>query len=159
MWSKSPDDPAKGFGDPTGRKYGAFPLLSSWDEYAINWDNQPQHDGVKFAISAVPPGLPSGWSNENIMWMDWDIRTIVTEWVNDRPNYGFVVKDLEESSPTLYATQFFTRNQVPSEDYFPRLELAYIPPSGIMAFVVLAIVWLAVTTYLTKTSGFRRERP
>jgi hypothetical protein len=151
VWSKSEPDASKNVGDPTGRQYGAFPMMASWEEYGINWSNQPTYDENQHAVSSVPAGQ-GGWGDGRPeLWMDWDIRQIVTEWVNDKSNYGLLIRDLNEDSNVLYSTQFFTHDQVPGPEYYPRLVVVYVEPFGVAFFVLLVLVWTLVIAQSART--------
>lgn len=148
VWWKSEPDSAKNVGDPTGRSYGASPMLAPWEEYRINWSNQPAYDDRLSAVSRVPLGQGGWLPNRTKLWMEWNIRAIVAEWMNGKPNYGLLIRDLDENSTILYSTQFFTHNQVPGPDYFPQLELAYVIPSGVPLLYALIAGWIGTAIYV-----------
>lgn len=130
LWSKG--DPALGAQDSTGRIYGVYRLLQVWNETDINWLNQPNFTNLHHAISPVPPSQ-GGWYGP-LVWVNWDITDIVRDWQSGVSNYGLVVKDTQESASSFYTTQFFTHDQVPSENYYPRLIVTYVLPSNLAIF-------------------------
>ena len=71
--------------------------------------------------------------------MDWDVKDIVKEWQSGVPNYGFMVRDMQEYAPVLYSTQFFTHDQVPDEGYYPRLLVTYVTPRAVELLLGLAV--------------------
>jgi hypothetical protein len=138
VWSKSENDPSKGFGDSTGRIYGVYRITQSWRENNLTWTNQPNYTDEHHAIAAVPPGH-TDW-NEPPIYMNWDVTSIVHDWQSGIPNYGFLVRDTQENSPILYSTQFFTHNQVPNESYYPKLIVMYAPFESMLAFLLILAV-------------------
>ena len=66
------------------------------------------------------------------MYMNWDVTDIVRDWESGTNNYGFLVRDTQENSPTLYSTQFFTHDQVPNQTYYPRLIVTYIRTQSLL---------------------------
>lgn len=126
VWSKSPNDPSRNLGDPTGRSYGIFRLVGGWKEFEVNWANQPSYTEDGYSVAVVPSGEGGWFPEDRPLWMRWRVTEIVSKWNSGTvENHGFLVRDLEEDSPILYATQFFTHDNVPSTNYFPILELVY----------------------------------
>lgn len=136
LWHKTLNDPAMGTGDTTGRTYGVYRLIQPWTELKVNWTNQPNYTELHHAASPVPPGQ-GGWFGP-LLWMDWDVMEIVKDWRSVAPNYGLVVRDTQEDASTFYSTQFFTHDQVPNADYYPRLLVTYLEPQSLelLALVV-----------------------
>ena len=63
-----------------------------------------------------------------IGWYDLNVTTIVKAWIeNGQPNYGFLIKDLNEWSGTEYEAIFLSREAGPR--YKPILEIDYDLPS------------------------------
>ena len=144
MWSKSPNDPSMGFGDSTGRIYGVYRLAQPWGEENVTWANQPNYTEDHYASAAVPSGQ-TNWAGPPL-YMSWDLTPTVRDWQSGIPNYGLVVRDTHESSPILYATQFFTHNKVPDQSYYPRLTVTYIMPQSLVVLGgVLLVEALAIT--------------
>jgi hypothetical protein len=152
IWSKSPNDPSSGFGDSTGRIYGVYRLTQPWGEDDVNWANQPNYTENHYATAAVPPGQ-TGWYGPPL-YMTWEATAIVRDWLSGTPNDGLVVRDAQESSPILYATQFFTHEKVPDQSYYPRLTITYVMPQSVVVFgsVLLAEVLGFIVVW-------RRHRP
>jgi hypothetical protein len=143
VWSKSDNDPSRGFGDSTGRIYGVYRITQPWRENNLTWTNQPNYTDEHYAIATVPPGH-TDW-NGPPLYMNWDVSSIVREWQSGIPNYGVVVRDTQENSPILYSTQFFTHNQVPNQSYYPKLTVTYAPLQSVLVLaVVLAVEGLVI---------------
>ena len=142
VWTKG--DPTLGTADATGRIYGVYRLTQPWIQTGVNWVNQPNFTDEHHATAAVPPG-EGGW-NGPLLWMDWDITDIVKDWKSGVANDGLVVKDTQEYATLFYTTQFFTNDQVPNENYYPRLVVTYVSPLNIAIFgsVLLAEGFLVV---------------
>lgn len=144
IWSKSENDPSKGFGDSTGRIYGVYRITQPWQELNVTWTNQPNYTEGHHAIAAVPAGQ-SGFYGP-LLYMNWDLTDIVRDWRSGASNYGVLVRDTQENSPILYSTQFFTHDQVPNESYYPRLIVTYVRPESILLFGgVLLVEGLFIT--------------
>jgi hypothetical protein len=137
LWHKTTTDPAQGIGDSTGRVYGAYQITQPWEEMNITWNNQPNYTETHHATATVP-NEQGGW-NGPLVWMDWDLTSMVKDWRSEVPNYGVVVRDTQENSPIFYSTQFFTHNKVPDQTYYPRLLVTYVEPLP-LAFLVLVLV-------------------
>lgn len=139
LWHHTIEDPTQNMGDSTGRTYGVYRLLQPWGERTVNWSNQPNYTDIHQANSTVP-SEQGGWYGP-FVWMDWDIRSIMTDWrSNSTSNYGLVVRDTQEYSSVFYSTQFFTHDQVPNETYYPRLLVTYVSPLAVASFGVVLFV-------------------
>jgi len=136
IWHKTLNDTAMGTGDTTGRTYGVYRLTQPWAELNVNWANQPNYTEFHSSISTVPPGQ-GGWYGP-LLWMDWDVTDIVKDWRSGAPNYGLVVRDTQEDASIFYSTQFFTHDQVPNADYYPRLLVTYLEPISLALLIVTA---------------------
>jgi len=139
-------------GDTTGRIYGAYRLTQAWDEYSVNWANQPNYSEEHHATSAVPPGQ-GGWEGPPL-YMDWDITEIVRDWLSGTPNHGVLIRDTQENATVEYSTQFFQHSEkVPDASYYPRLIVTYVSPQAIGIFAAALIVEGLFITFL-----WRRKR-
>jgi hypothetical protein len=137
VWHKTLNDTVMGTGDTTGRTYGVYRIIQPWDELTVNWANQPNYTELHHATSPVPSGQ-GGWFGP-LLWMDWDAIEIVKDWQSGAANYGLVVRDTQEYAPIFYSTQFFTHDQVPSPDYYPRLLVTHIEPQSLELLVVIIV--------------------
>jgi hypothetical protein len=151
LWSKG--DPTLGTGDSTGRLYGVYRLTQPWTQTGVNWVNQPNFTDKHHALAPVPPGQ-GGWFGP-LLWMDWDITDIMRDWQSGTSNYGLVVKDTQEYATTLYTTQFFTNDQVPNKNYYPRLVVTYVFPRNLAIFggVLVAEGFFIIVTRRMKISS------
>jgi hypothetical protein len=142
LWTKG--GPSVGTADATGRIYGVYRLTQPWIQTRINWENQPNFTDEHHAIAAVPPGQ-GGWDGP-LLWMTWDITEIMKDWRSGANNYGLVVKDTQEYANKFYTTQFFTNDQVPNEDYYPRLVVTYVSPFSLAIFgtALLILAFLGI---------------
>lgn len=67
-----------------------YPLAEPWHPAVLNWNRQPSckpNGHVNFAI-------PSGWQGYFLL----DLSRQVREWLEDEPNYGFMIKGDEQKS-------------------------------------------------------------
>lgn len=150
------DDPIQNVGGSTGRIYGAYRLLGPWEEDGVNWVNQPNFTENHYAAASVPPGQ-GGWDGP-LLWMNWDVTDIMKDWQSGVKNYGLVVKDTQEGAPVFYTTQFFTKDQVPNESYYPRLIVTYISPNALAALggiIVAEGAFIIAIRTLKKTDSNR----
>ena len=156
LWSKG--DPTLGTEDSTGRIYGVYRLKQPWNQTGINWANQPNFTELHHAIAAVPPGQ-GGWYGP-LLWMNWDITDIVRDWHSGVSNYGLVVKDTQEYATGLYTTQFFTYDQVPSVNYYPRLIVTYVLPMDLAIFggVLIAEGFLIIVITRMRSSKIESSK-
>ena len=137
LWQKTTNNPP--YGDSTGRVYGVYMITEPWGEMNVSWAHQPSYTDFHHSTSIVPTEQ-GGWYAP-IVWMTWDITDAVIDWQQGTPNYGLVVRDTQENSTLLlYSTQFFTHDQVPNENYFPRLIVTYVNPLEVYALAFLIIV-------------------
>ena len=144
LWVKTTN--GSQLGDPTGRLYGVYALTQPWENWEINWVNQPPWTDYHSATSPVPPGQ-GGWYGP-FVWMDWDLTDMVKDWQSGVPNYGVVVKDTQENASLLYSTQFFTIHQTPNQTYYPRLIVNYLLPEEVYGTVAVVIVETAIICML-----------
>jgi len=91
--------------------------------------------------------------------MEWDTTDIVNDWRSGIPNYGVVVKDLNENSPIVYSTQFFTHDNVPNQSYFPRLIVTYTSPQAVESLVVLLVAETIIILGVWWTRVKRSHKP
>jgi len=151
LWTKG--DPSLGTTDSTGRIYGVYRLTKPWTQRGINWANQPNFTDEHHATAPVPPG-EGGWYGP-LLWMNWDITDIMKDWRSGVSNYGLVVKDTHEYATNFYTTQFFTNDQVPNENYYPRLVVTYVSPLNLAIFggVLIAEGFLITVMYRLRIGG------
>lgn len=91
-----------------------------------------------------------------MLWMSWDITGIMRDWQSGVSNYGLVVKDTQEYATGFYTTQFFTDDQVPSENYYPRLVVTYVLPLNLEIF---GGVLIAEGFFIVVITRMRISRP
>jgi hypothetical protein len=156
LWSKG--DPTLGTGDSTGRIYGVYRLKQPWNETDVNWVNQPNFTEEHHATAPVPPGQ-GGWYGP-LLWMNWDITDMMRDWQSGVSNYGLVVKDTQEYATIFYTTQFFTHDQVPSENYYPRLVVTYVLPLNLAIFggVLIAEGFFIIVITRMRTSRSKSSK-
>jgi len=156
IWYKTTEGMSERTGDPTGRMYGIYRLTQLWTEYGVSWTNQPNYTEEHHATSPVPPGQ-GGWHGP-LLWMEWDLTDMVKDWRSGAKNYGVVVRDVQEDSPILYSTQFFTQDQVPGEGYYPRLLVTYVAPYALVLLALLFVVDSLFVAVLWKSGRLRLSK-
>ena len=155
IWHKTTDDDSHGTADSTGRIYGVYRVIQPWTEYNITWTNQPEYTREHHAEAAVPPGQ-GGWEGP-ILWMEWDVTGIVTDWMWGASNYGILVRDSQEDAQILSSTQFFTHDKVPDEGYYPRLAVTYVTPLAAALLVALLIIEGLFITVIWRRQAVRLD--
>ncbi|WP_188068964.1 DNRLRE domain-containing protein [Brevibacillus brevis] len=73
-------------GNAVSRQTSIHKITSAWDQNT-NWNNQPTFESTP---KASFPSLSADAS------VQVDVKTIVQEWVNGSPNFGFLLKDIDE---------------------------------------------------------------
>ncbi len=99
-------------GAPTGRTFTVYKITKDWVENEATWNSYQ---------TGSPWGTPGGdYSTEGAssttvpssvgLWMTWNATSIVKAWIEDgQPNYGFLIKDLNEVYPPSYGVNFDAR--------------------------------------------------
>lgn len=95
----------------------AYKVTQSWSSSTITWDNKP----ASASAGSVNAVLRSG-SNS---WYSMDVTTIVKAWNNGEENYGFEVRDINESDATHW-TDFYSSDEV--SPHKPELHITYAAP-------------------------------
>ena len=81
--------------------YDIHHIMASWDEYTCNWNNQPTYYATPDASLVMSPSTNTWWI--------WDVTSVVQSMIcGTLPNYGFLVKDRNESTNSNWYT-FATR--------------------------------------------------
>ncbi len=105
-------------GHTEGRTLLAVPLAETWKESTLNWVSQP--DQVAGAVGA-PTGSGEGYR-------EFDVEAHVEAiFAGEMPNFGWAVKDQQESDPEGGDQSFVSREQPqdPPEITLPELELRF----------------------------------
>ncbi|HDK26780.1 MAG TPA: DNRLRE domain-containing protein, partial [Candidatus Atribacteria bacterium] len=99
---------------------GLYKITSTWDESTIDWDPQPSSSTDAEITSSINAGATT--------WESWDIDTLVQGWLDGTiPNYGMMLKDLDESSVNTIA-YFYTSDYTVDTTKRPKLEIDYYIP-------------------------------
>lgn len=92
----------------------AYRVLSTCDPAAITWNNKPGYTTVYGSSTAVHDG------ND---WWKMDVTTLVKNWVSGTYiNYGFLIKDVNESDPNQWTTFYSSDAASPNK---PELIINY----------------------------------
>jgi hypothetical protein len=70
---------------PAGRELNLYRITSDWDEDTVTWNTAPSYNQTPTANSSVP-------SSVNI-WMEWNVKSDVKDFVLGTPNYGWRLID------------------------------------------------------------------
>ena len=98
--------------DPT---MNAFPADGPWVSSTVTWNNMP---------SLTLTNGTSRATNSSGLWWDIDVTTIVKQVLSgQRPNYGFIIRDSENSASTSHWTTFYS-SEAPSPNK-PELVITY----------------------------------
>jgi len=148
-------------GDPVGRTYTANRVTTDWVEGTCNGCNPPPlgatwttTDGTTNWGTAGGDFTATGAASQTVAatfgYITWDVTTIVKAWIEGgQPNYGFLIKDLNENVGGFTDAWFYAREQGSS---MPILTVDYTGPAGapvggvVMPANTLALVapWFAV---------------
>jgi len=103
------------------RTYECDRIVHRWGESTVTWGDQPNVEGLgpKTATIGTAPGDVS-----------WDVKTWVQSFVlgeiSATPNYGWMIRDKNEDSTTLYESVFYSQES--DTDLRPTLTMSYYPP-------------------------------
>jgi hypothetical protein len=119
--------------NPADRTLNVYRVTEDWDEMEATWNVRKAgipwttpggyYDDTVFSSSIVP-GEPG-------QWMIWDVKSIVKAWIEGgQPNYGFIIRDLEEDeNPLDTAISFYSKEYLLDPDLQPTLEVEWLPPT------------------------------
>jgi len=104
------------------RTYECDRIVSRWGESTVTWGDQPNVEGLgprTTTIGTIPD-----------VWVSWDVKTWVQSFVlgeiSATPNYGWMIRDKNEDSTTLYESVFYSQES--DTDLHPTLTMSYYPP-------------------------------
>lgn len=98
----------------------AYRCTSSWSSGSITWNNKPGYSTTNMSTVSVP-------FREGSVWYTMNVTGLVQDWVNGTyANYGFVVRDQNESDPNHWTTFYSSDAGSPHK---PELHITYGSPS------------------------------
>ena len=98
----------------------AYRCTSSWSSGSITWNNKPGYSTTNMSTVSVP-------FREGSVWYTMNVTGLVQDWVNGTyANYGFVVRDQNESDPNHWSTLYSSDAASPHK---PELHITYGSPS------------------------------
>ena len=105
------------------RTYICYRVKGPWDEGSVSWNTKP---GI---LSTYGKSVKVG---EPPRWITWDVTEHVQKFLNGIhgyawANYGWMIQDSSEDSPTPFNATFYSRES-PKEEYRPTLTLSFRPP-------------------------------
>ncbi len=140
------------FPPPPDRRIMECWLVSeNWEEETITWSNQPPSTDL---VSSTPIPNSEGW-------ISVDVKSSVEKFTSKDaagyvPNYGWMLKDTDENSPTQYAMYSKEAIFIPPTDLKPRLEISYYPPHlelSVPNSPMHAGEWVKMTVYRKTQNG------
>jgi len=106
------------------RTYECDRIVNGWEEGTVTWGDQPNVEGLgpkAVVIETVPD-----------VWVSWDVKTWVQSFasgeISATPNYGWMIRDKEEDSTTLYESVFYSKEYETDFTKRPYLMVKYYPP-------------------------------
>ena len=101
------------------RNIQAYRVTGAWNEYTLNWTNQPSISSKPTAITRVDGAMK---------WYGWDLMVDVSAWhAGAALNHGTILRDESEDSTVDYASVFLSREASHPEN--PYLEVEYAESS------------------------------
>lgn len=89
------------------RTYEVHRLTKNWVESQVTWNKRtgaswttPGGDFDATVIATQTTGTTSS------VWLEWDVTTLVQDWVNGTSNFGLLLIDSNEDSATSYEAKF-----------------------------------------------------
>ena len=101
--------------NPGVRDIQVFRVTSAWNEYTLNWNNQPETSQELSAFSNVKGAME---------WYSWDLTEDVKGWHKGSAiNHGVMLKDKAEDSRIDYASVFLSREASHPENPFMKVDI------------------------------------
>ncbi|PUA36900.1 hypothetical protein C8Z91_23120 [Paenibacillus elgii] len=95
-------------------------ITEPWDEYAVTWNRQPNHDG-NYIYQNV--------SHSSDMWQNWDITEYAKNWVTGAyPNYGMKILGREGVSSNGIPHLLFWSSDHTDATAVPKLVISFDGP-------------------------------
>ena len=99
----------------------AYRCTASWSSGSITWRNSPGYSTTNMSTVSVP-------FREGSVWYTMNVTGLVQDWVNGTyANYGFVVRDQNESDPNHWTTFYSSDAGSPHK---PELHITYNESGG-----------------------------
>ncbi len=113
--------------------YGVYALTKDWSEATSTWSSPWSTPGGNF--TATPDAeAPKQGSTAAPCWYKWDVTSRVQSWVDGQPNYGWLVKCVDEND---HNQDEFASSDSSDLDFRPKLVITdlsqtdIVPPSAI----------------------------
>jgi hypothetical protein len=114
-----------------------YRLNSPWSESTVSWDSPWSTPGGDFDASRA---YASFYPNQSSCMLQIDLTSLVQEWIDGTPNYGFLLYSTGPNHILRYSSK---ENTAPEQH--PRLEITYLEP--------LNLSNLSYQTYLSAWPG------
>ncbi len=106
----------------TTANIGAYPVLGSWTETGVTWNNQPVCATVPEDTTSIPAGVTDGFHY-------WYITDLAKSWWDgSQGNFGVMLKDTDES--TEEAWKRFRSSDWTVAHERPKLTITYFDPTS-----------------------------
>jgi hypothetical protein len=116
-------------GNPVGRTHWVYRITQSWTENGATWIDR---DGGSWVTPGGDYTTAGGASSPlTALTISWNVTDIVKAWIeNGEDNYGFLIKDGDETTLGNWTWLYCTRENIINESR-PMLEIDYTPPLSI----------------------------
>lgn len=144
------------FGFQYPRDFIAYRLTEDWTETGACWNTRgggkgpwSTHGGTFVSSGASSVAI----AYQAAFWQSWDVTTIVNDWVQGAPNYGFIVKISDEANDNAGINGYSRENT--NQQSIPYLQIDYATPMAVGGEMIpinqlqVLLPWLALIAALS----------
>jgi hypothetical protein len=133
------------------RTINVYALTKGFDESTATWNFPWSVPGGDYDAGVVSSaGVPEDWEN----WVAWDVTTLLKSRWNQVVNYGFLLKDPAEDTPTDGPYVRFYSHRGDSLPYLEvtttEQELSSLTEWGRIVFVLVLFGFMAIVLFMKK---------
>ncbi|MER7506498.1 DNRLRE domain-containing protein [Nonomuraea pusilla] len=101
-------------------------VTADWSPATISWPNRPADTTQGAAVARDPqPCVDGNQPPTNTTW-EWNVTSIVQAWVSGAPNYGFLLRETDETqSAPMFERGFLSSRTDQGSDALPTLTVTY----------------------------------
>lgn len=113
-------------------------ITQDWSEELATWDSMHNKFDSKIESIFYSMSSETNGSDDEIEYIEnhFDITNLVKKWYSDVPNYGIMIKDIDETKQVDFLSKFFSKeNLVSGDNPKPVLEITYINQNGLESYM------------------------